>query len=46
MERSNIKTVSLERVALEDRKKNFQRIWKEALVLDEIPDNLLDEVDQ
>ena len=46
MERSNIKTVSLERLALTDRKKNFQRIWKEALVLDEIPDNLLDEVDQ
>jgi len=46
MERSNIKTVSLERGALADRKKNFQRIWREALVLDEIPDNLLDEVDQ
>ena len=46
MERSNIKTVSLERLALTDRKKNFQRIWKEILVLDEIPENLLDGVDQ
>lgn len=46
MERGFIKTVSNERVALADRKKNYQRLWKKAITLEEIPDNLLDGDDE
>ena len=46
MERGFIKTVSNERVALADRKKNYQRRWKKAITLEEISDNLLDGDDE
>ena len=46
MERGFIKTVSNERVALADRKKNYKRLWKKAITLEEIPDNLLDGDDE